>query len=161
MNQVTSAAETAGSFLTAENWISLLSVGVAIIGIYLVVTQLKIQNSQMRLSTLQSTYLANLELQKLLLTHPELVRLYVGGTRHGYVVSVGTEKSKELAQADLILDHAEFQYLSALESRPSDAELLVASHFSNPELQHIWRSDLRGRFDPRFANAVDRYLADA
>ena len=159
MNQIISQGTAAEPFLTADNLISLLSVTVAIVGIYLIVRQLRIQNLELRLATLQSSYLANLELQKILLEHPELVRLYVGGIRHGHVANAPEAALKALVRGDLILDHAEFQYLSTLESRPSDAEALIASHFSNPDLRQIWNGDLRGRFDSRFAAAVEHYIS--
>lgn len=147
---------------TPPDWslyIDIAAVGVALIGVILIVWQLIQSNDQLRESGRVARYQSIAELNRYIYDNPQLLDLYVGGKRHALIAGLSEDEKKRVAALDLLLDHYEFRYLIGSRHNRAHALSLLRAQFGNPELAEWWQSDLRGHFDPGFEDAVDKALA--
>ncbi|RAK63129.1 hypothetical protein [Phenylobacterium kunshanense] len=144
--------------LKAADIIALLSLTVAVVGVVLVLRQLRQQEGIMRLSAMQARYERIFEMNKYVAANPDCLKLYVNGRRYALLQKMSKEKLARLAELDLMFDHVEFQYLSSLETNPVHADSLLKAQLTNPELVAHWGSPLRGHLDRRFEAAVTRLM---
>lgn len=133
---------------------------VAAIGIFLITRQLRQTRIVNEMAALTARYQTLFEMNRHLTQHPELVKFYVGGKRYERIRNCGPDQLKEVAQIDFMMDHIEFQFLSAYHHNRNHARSLVRSQFANPEVRRFWLSDQRGHFDSRFEKEVSLALKD-